>query len=365
MGLSPAFPQPETAIRLPLLALLGYHGAMTIRLAVVGLGYWGPNLLRAFAETPGCEIAAIVDQDAKRLEKFGARHPGAARCETLDAALALALDAVVLATPAETHAALGLKVLASGRDLFVEKPIALTDTDASALVKAAADQDRLLMVGHLLLYHPAYRDVEQRLRKGDFGTLRYLYARRVNLGVVRQHENALWSLAPHDIAASNWLIGKAPVAAQAVGTCYLQDGVEDVVFYTLKYPGDVVFHGHVSWLDPQKVRELSIIGTDCMAVIDDTQASDKVRLYDRKVESQRQPFTSYGQFLSIRTGDIHLPHIASTEPLKVECAHFIESVRERRPPLSDGRSGLAVVRALNALTASLKGGGGWVSMGQN
>lgn len=333
---------------------------MTVRIAMVGLGYWGPNLLRSFAETADCHVAALVDRDPKRLARFGSQHPSAARCADLEEALAHPLDAVVIATPAETHAALGVRALEAGKDVFVEKPIALTDADASALVDASRRSGKLLMVGHLLLYHPAYREIASRIAQGGLGQPRYLYARRVNLGIVRQHENALWSLAPHDIAASNWLVGAEPLEAQAVGQCYLQEGIEDVVFYTLRYPGGVIFHGHVSWLDPQKVRELSIIGTDRMAVIDDTQASDKVRIYDRKVETQRQPFTSYGQFLSIRTGDVLLPHIAATEPLKLEAAHFVECVRDRKTPLSDGASGLAVVRALNALTRSLKEGGGWV-----
>lgn len=335
---------------------------MVIKLAMVGLGYWGPNLARAFAETPGCELSVLVDSDVKRLDKFARAYPNARRVATLAEALAEKIDAVVLATPAETHAPLGLQVLASGHDLFVEKPIALTDEDASSLVEAAGVGNRILMVGHLLLYHPAYQDIRRRLDAGEFGTLRYLYSRRVNLGIVRSHENALWSLAPHDIAVSDWLIGASPTRVQAVGTCYLQNGVEDVVFYTLSYSDDVIFHGHVSWLDPQKVRELSVIGTDRMAVIDDTQASDKVRIYDRKVETQRQAFTSYGQFLSIRTGDVLLPHIAATEPLKLEAAHFVECVRERKNPISDGASGLAAVRTLNALTRSLKGGGGWVAL---
>ncbi len=333
---------------------------MSVRIAAVGLGYWGPNLARIFAETTGAELALLVDASGERLREASRHHPGVATSTDFQDALAADIDAVVIATPAETHAELGLKVLESGRHLFVEKPLALKTEDAERLSEAADARGRILMVGHLLLYHPAYQEAMKRLRSGEFGTLRYLHSRRVNLGIVRSHENALWSLAPHDIAIGDAIAGSAPVEVQAVGNCYLQPGVEDVVFYTLRYSGDVMFHGHVSWLDPQKVRELSIIGTEKMAVIDDGESSEKLRIYNRTVETQRQPFRSYGQYLSIRTGDILLPKISSVEPLKQEAIHFVECVRDNARPVSDGASGVAVVKTLNALTRSLKGGGGWI-----
>jgi predicted dehydrogenase len=333
---------------------------MPIRVIVAGLGYWGPNLLRAFAEAPDCRIVGLVDADAGRRERFGRRHPEARVFPDLDEALCeVESEAVVIATPAPTHCKLGLEALAAGRDVFVEKPITLDVAEAERLAAEADSRGRILMVGHLLLYHPAYQEAAKRLRAGEFGTLRYLCARRVNLGIVRSHENALWSLAPHDIAVANWLTGAPPLEAQAVGNSFLQEGIEDVAFYTLRYPGNVIFHGHVSWLDPQKARELSVIGTERMCVIDDTVASEKLKIFHSTVETQRQPYTSYGQFLSIRTGDILLPHIPATEPLKLEAAHFLECVRDRRRPVSDGESGVAVVKALNALSASLRSGGGW------
>ncbi len=334
---------------------------MTIRIAVTGLGYWGPNLLRAFNEATGCRVTQIVDSAAAKLEKAAKICPSAETLSSFDDLLARDCDAVVVATPAETHFALGMKALESGRDVFVEKPVTLSTEEAERLAETAERKGRILMIGHLLLYHPAYVEAVKRLRAGEFGDLRYLYARRVNLGIVRSHENALWSLAPHDIAVSDWVVGASPVEAQAVGLSCLQPGIEDVVFYTLRYPSNVIFHGHVSWLDPQKVRELSVIGTEKMAVVDDT-ASEKLRIYNRAVETQRQPFTSYGQFLSIRTGDVLLPHLPSAEPLRQEVSHFLECVRERKRPLSDGASGVSVVRSLNALTRSLRGGGGWVPL---
>lgn len=334
---------------------------MSVRIAIVGLGYWGPNLARIFAEIPGSELALLVDARPERLEWASRHHPGVPPVSSLDEALARDVDAFVLATPAETHAELGLRILDAGRPLFVEKPLALSADDAERLAAKAAEKNLVLMVGHLLLYHPAYLEAVRRLRAGEFGTLRYLYSRRVNLGIVRAQENALWSLAPHDIAVSDWIVGAAPVEAHAVGQCYLQPGIEDVVFYTLRYPNGVLFHGHVSWLDPQKVRELSIIGTERMAVIDDAQASEKLRIYNRNVETQRQPFRSYGQYLAIRTGDILLPQVSSSEPLREEALHFVACVRDGTRPRSDGASGVAVVRALNALARSLQSGG-WVTI---
>ncbi|HBW46925.1 TPA: hypothetical protein DEF17_03195 [bacterium] len=335
---------------------------MTIKLAVVGLGYWGPNLVRAFNEVSEIGVSALVDADANRLEFAGKIAPHAKRFTSIENMLGEDLNAVVLATPAETHFELGMKVLESGKDLFVEKPITLNYDEAIQLSEFAKKNERVLMVGHLLLYHPAYIETERRLREGGLGALRYLYARRVNLGIVRSCENALWSLAPHDIAVSNWLVGKNAEAVQAVGFSFLQKEIEDVVFYTIKYQDGIIFHGHVSWLDPQKVRELSVIGTEKMAVIDDTAATEKLKIFDRKIETQRQQFTTYGQFLSIQTGDILLPRLPSAEPLKNEAKHFIECVRDRKKPLSDGFSGAKVIKILNALTESLKGKGGWVEI---
>jgi predicted dehydrogenase len=337
-----------------------------IRLAVVGCGYWGPNLIRNFSRLPDCDLAALCDQDTVRLQAAGQAQPMVRRVNDYDALLAdSTLDAVAIATSAATHYQLARKALLAGKHVYVEKPMCLRAVDAADLVATAARQARLLMVGHLLEYHPSIEFLKSYIDAGHLGELRYLYSQRLNLGQVRHDENALWSLAPHDIAVANFLLGDQPTEVCAVGQSYLQSGVQDVVFLTMKYRGERLVHIHVSWLDPHKTRKLTVVGSSQMAVFDDMEPSEKIRLYDRGVDFPPITYSDPGAAMKLRFGDICIPRLPDGEPLFLECQHFIDCIREGRQPRSDGLDGLRVVEVLEGAERSLLDEGRPVSIGQN
>jgi predicted dehydrogenase len=327
-----------------------------LRVACCGLGYWGYHVARAFAAEPACRVVRLCDISPEALERARRVAPEASPAARFDEVVGdPAVEAVAVATPVPTHGALARAALEAGKHVFVEKPLAASAAEAEAVVAAASRAGRALMVGHLLLYHPAVEHLVERLAAGDLGEVRYLHAQRTNLGVVRADENALWSLAPHDISLFLRLAGALPDEVSATGGTYLQRGIADVAFFTLRFPGGVLAHGHVSWLDPHKVRRLTVVGSRKMAVFDDGEPAEKIRIYDKGVDGPA--FADYGAFLALRSGDVVIPKVAAGEPLAREVAHFVRSVRERTPPRSDGADGLAVVRVLEALQRSLDSGG--------
>ncbi len=335
----------------------------TIGLAVVGAGYWGPNLVRNAANTGGAQLRAIVDLDEARLRKVGAAYPGVAQMTDLDAALGRDdIQGVVIATPASTHRDLGLKAMEAGKDVLVEKPLAMTTDDCRALVKYAEENGRVLMVGHTFIYNAAVKMIKNLFDTGEMGDLLYVYSSRVNLGRVRQDVNALWNVAPHDISIVNHVLDAEPIRVQATGRCYLQPGIEDVVFAVFEYPGGALAHVHSSWLDPSKVRKSTFVGSKKMVVYDDVESEGKIKIYDKGVR-RTGPETEYGEFqLKLHSGDIHIPKITFTEPLAEEIAHFVECIRDRSTPRTDGRQGLAVVAALEAAQASIAADGAGVEV---
>jgi len=336
--------------------------AQDIGIAVVGTGDWGANLVRNFAALPGVRLARLSDSDATRLERTAARYPQArpaARVE--EVASDPDVQGVVVSASAVQHHALAKACLLGGKDVFVEKPLALSVADAEELVKLARDRERILMVGHLLLHHPAVRYMKELVKNGELGDLYYITSQRVNLGKVRQDENALWSFAPHDLSVILHLLEDEPMDVAARGSAFLQGGVEDVVFLHLRFPGGRMAHVHVSWLDPHKLRQFTLVGSRKMVVFDDMEASEKIRVYDKGVDRGNQ-FVSYSDALTVRSGDIVLPRISLQEPLRIECQHFVDCIRERRTPLTDGEGGLAVVRVLAAAQASLEAGGAPISV---
>ena len=273
-----------------------------------------------------------------------------------------AVAAIVVATHAPSHFEVAEAALRADRDVFVEKPLCLSGDEAATLCRLAEESGRILMVGHLLLYHPAVERLKALIEEGELGDVLYIYAQRVNLGVVRREENAWWSLAPHDISVANYLLGSCPEAVSATGSCYLQSerGIEDVVFATLHYPDGRMAHVHVSWLDPHKTRKLTVVGSKKMAVFDDTSPDQKLAVFDKGVEP---PATlSYEEGVRIRTGDILIPALKMAEPLRRECMAFLEAVRTRKAPVADGASGLHVVRALEGGSASLAQGGARIEL---
>jgi predicted dehydrogenase len=321
-----------------------------VRLGVAGLGYWGPNLARNFDALPRCELTWLCDADRAAGERMAARFPSARFTQDLSDLLEDSrLDAVVLATPVPTHAALAETVLQAGKHCFVEKPLAQTVADAERAVAAARASGRVLMVGHLLEYHPGVVKLKQLADSGELGEIRYLYSNRLNLGKLRADENALWSLGAHDISVVLLLAGEAPCEVEAHGESYLRGGVEDVVFAFLRFPSGLAAHLHLSWLDPHKERRFTVVGARRMATFDDMELERKVTVYDKGFD---QHAGSYGEYIT-RSGDIWSPRVSNREPLRLECEHFVECIREGRAPLSDGGSGLRVVGVLEALQQRL------------
>ncbi len=332
-----------------------------VRIGIIGLGYWGPNLARNFARLEDAELAWACDLDRGNRARFGPQFPATRFTDSLDEMLSdPTLDAVVVATGAPSHHRIGRIVLEAGKHAFVEKPLALTVEHAKDLVEVARANDRCLMVGHLLRFHPGFREVQALAEAGELGKVLYLYTNRVNFGKVRQDENALWSLAPHDISLALALAGERPVEVSARGQAFLQPGIEDVVFGYLQFASGLVAHMHVSWLDPHKRRMLTVVGTERMAVFDDTEVDRKVTIYDKTSLPAR--FETWGEYQALQSGDIRIPRLPAEEPLRVEAQAFVDAIRKGRVDVADGDEGLAVVEILNALQRSLDRGGAVVAL---
>jgi predicted dehydrogenase len=320
-----------------------------VHVGVAGLGHWGPNLARNFAEL--ADLAWICDQDERRLSSLAARYPDARATTRFEELLDdPGLDAVVLATPAITHFELTRASLLAGKHVFVEKPLSLSATLGEQLVALAEERGLVLMPGHLLLYHPGVAKLKDLLDSDELGRLLYVYGNRQNLGQIRRDENALWSLGAHDLSVILHLAGEEPAEAWARGESFLTPGIEDVVFCFLRFPSGVVAHMHLSWLDPHKIRQMTVVGDRKMAVFDDMQLDRKVTIYDKGPEQRPN---SYGEWLT-RTGDISSPRVPSDEPLRLECEHFLTLVQGEGDRLEAARAGLAVVGALEQLQASLE-----------
>ncbi|HEX2504328.1 MAG TPA: Gfo/Idh/MocA family oxidoreductase [Miltoncostaeaceae bacterium] len=327
----------------------------TISVGVVGMNYWGPNLARNLARIDGCRLAWVCDRDATVLDRHRSTYPESRFTSRFEDLLAdQTLEAVVIATPAPTHAPLASQAIEAGLDAFVEKPLALTAGEARDLAALADDRGRVLMVDHLLVYHPAVRELKEMIDAGRLGRVFYLYGNRQNLGIVRPDENALWSLGPHDISVMLHLVGEPAAEVAASGQSYLQPGVEDVVFGRIRFPSGILGHLHLSWLDPHKMRRMTVIGSERMVVFDDMETERKVTVYDKGPIPRTE---SYGEYIQVRSGDIHIPKVPAVEPLRIACERFVQAVRDRRPTPSDGRAGAAVVEVLEAMTASLAASG--------
>lgn len=333
-------------------------GLPRVGIAIVGAGGWGKNHVRNFATLSESELRVVVDTSDVVRREVTLAYPGVhATAELADALADPLVRGVVVATPAQTHHAVARSALEAGKDVLVEKPLALEVAHAEALVELAAERGAILAVGHLLLYHPAVRRLREIVLAGELGEVLYVYAQRLNLGVVRRDENAWWSLAPHDISVASYLLGAAPVAVSATGGTFLQTGrgIEDVVFATLHFADARLAHVHVSWLDPHKTRQITVVGSQKMAIFDDTSPDEKLKIFDKGVEPP--PTLTYDEGVRIRTGDIRVPALRMQEPLRRQCLAFVESIRTRVPPVADGRSGLGVVRALAAGSRSLASAG--------
>jgi predicted dehydrogenase len=320
-----------------------------IKVGLAGLGYWGPNLARNFDDL--ADLAWLCDVSPDLLDRYAVRYPNARTTAAFDDVLADdSVRAVVIATPVSTHHDLARRALSAGKHVFVEKPPALTGAEADELVALAEEQELVLLPGHLLLYHPAVAKLGELFASRELGEILYIYGNRQNLGQIRKDENALWSLGAHDLSVILHLVAEEPAEVWARGESFIRDGIEDVVFCYLRFPSGVVAHMHLSWLDPHKMRKLTVVGRNKMAVFDDMELERKVTVYDKGTEQRAE---SYGEWRT-RTGDIYIPKIPNDEPLRLECGHFLSLVAGDGDRLAAARDGAMVVRVLEQLQASLE-----------
>ncbi|MBM4348310.1 MAG: Gfo/Idh/MocA family oxidoreductase [Deltaproteobacteria bacterium] len=324
-----------------------------VGIAVVGAGAWGKNHIRVFSEIPNVHLKYVCDSDPSRLTKLQKSYPQSKMVENMNPILQdQEVKGIVIASSAISHFALAKEALLGGKDVLVEKPMALNVREAEEMVKMADEKERILMVGHLLVYHPVFDRLREMLNSGELGKVHYIYTQRVNLGIIRQDENALWSFAPHDLSVILKLFGEAPVVVSANGESYIQKDIEDVVFLSLHFADGKMANVQLSWLDPHKVRKITIVGSKKMVVFDDMEASEKLKIYDKGVGSLS--YDSYGEYLSLRFGDITIPNIKMTEPLRAEAEHFIQCIQSRKQPKTGGQDGVDVVKILVAAQESLK-----------
>jgi len=328
-----------------------------LSLAIVGVGRWGQNLARVFAAEPRCELRYVCDTDPSTLARHGRRFGDATLCDSFERVLAdPSVQAVAIASSAATHFEVARRALLAGKHVYVEKPMSMDFRQAQELARLVRQTGLKFMVGHLLEYHPCVQRLRGMIESGQLGDVYYIYSQRLNLGIVRKDENAWWSLAPHDISVACYLLGAEPESVSAHGQCFLQPGVEDVVFATLNFPDRRLAHIHVSWLDPHKIRKTTIVGTKQMVTFDDMEAADKIRIYDRGAEVKTS-VDSFAEAISLRIGDIVIPRVPVEEPLAIECRQFIEAALDDRPILSDVTDGLRVVAVLEAGQLSLRNNG--------
>jgi len=326
-----------------------------LKLGVVGAGAWGKNHVRTAAGLAEAELAAVCDTDPSLRERLARQYPATHITGDVGDLLGR-VEAVIVASPAATHARLALQCLEAGKPCLVEKPFALNVPDAQAVARRSAECRAPVVAGHLLVFHPAVERLRAMVQGGELGEVYYLYGLRVNLGQVRADENALWSFGPHDVSVALYLLDAAPIRVAAQGRSYLQPNVEDVVFLTMEFASGVLAHVQLSWLDPHKERKLTVVGAKKMVLFDDMEPREKLRIYDRGVDRPPE-YASYGESLTIREGDIFIPKIPNVEPLAAELGHFVRVARGVEAPRAGAEDGVRVVRVLEGASRSLASGG--------
>src|SRR5580704_7991380 len=334
-----------------------------IKIGVVGLGYWGPNLARNFRSLPDCTLKMMCDVSESRLKHMRGLYPEVETATDFDHALnGAGLDAVVIATAVRFHYAMAKASLLAGKHTFIEKPMAGSSAECEELIAIAEKKGLVLMVGHTFLYSPAVRKIKQIVDSGDIGEIRYICARRLNLGLFQKDINVAWDLAPHDISIIQHIMGEQPVTINCRGSAHITPGIEDVTTMCLSFDKQRTAIIHSSWLDPRKVREMTIVGSKRMIVYDDVVQQEKIKIFDARVE--RPPhYDTFAEFhYAYHYGDVYVPYIKQEEPLKVECQHFLDCIRHGTTPLTSGQRGLELVQILEASSASLKAGGGPIEL---
>ncbi|HOB33018.1 MAG TPA: Gfo/Idh/MocA family oxidoreductase [Verrucomicrobiota bacterium] len=335
-----------------------------IKVGVVGCGYWGPNLIRNFRALPDCKLTTMCDINEERLRHLKSLYPEVDGITDFNELLTSDVDAIVIATAVRHHYPMAKASLLAGKHTFIEKPMASSSAQCQELVEIARCKGLILMVGHTFLYSPAVRKIKEIVEWGDLGDLRYICARRLNLGLYQKDINVAWNLAPHDISIILHIMEEMPHTVNCQGSAHVTPGIEDVTMMCLNFPNKRSAIIHSSWLDPRKTREMTIVGSKRMIVYDDVTAIEKIRIYDARVE--RPPhYDTFGEFhYAYHYGDMYVPYIKQEEPLRSECQHFLDCIREGISPLTDGQRGLELVRILEASSASLKQGGAPVSLHQ-
>lgn len=331
-----------------------------MKVAVIGLGYWGPNLVRNFQASALVSEVVCYDRDRSRIDGITVRYPNVKAAPSFESVLASDCDAVAIATPIADHHALAIRVLASGKHLFVEKPLASTVRQCEEILDGAARKNLVVMVDHTFLYTGAVRKIKEIISKGDIGDVYYFDSVRVNLGLFQHDVNVLWDLAPHDLSIMSHLFPEEPTGVSAVGVNHYNH-VEDMAYLTVHFPGNMIAHIHVNWLAPVKIRRILIGGSKRMIVFDDMEPSEKVKVYDTGVRVVTREGI-YKTLVEYRTGDMFAPKIDQVEALNLVTQDFIESIQTGRPPISNGLSGLRIVRMLEAAEKSMRAHGALVQL---
>lgn len=327
------------------------------RMGVIGAGYWGPNLIRNFIEIPQAEVVMVADLRKDRLSYIQERYPKVRVTEDYRELFSLGLDGIVVATPPSTHYKIAKECLETGHNVLVEKPIALKSENVEELIDIADEKNLVLMTGHTFEYNSAVKMLKEIIDSGEIGEVLYTDSARLNLGLFQPDLNVLWDLAPHDLSIILFLLGEVPISATAIGSSSVINGIHDVVYLNLEFPNNVLSHIHVSWLDPCKVRRVTVVGTKKMVVFNDVEAVEKIKIYDKGVEPPVYT-ESFADFqMSYRYGDISIPNIKFSEPLRTECMHFLDCIENHKTPISCGRKGLEVIKILEAAQFALVNGG--------
>ena len=333
-----------------------------VNIGIIGCGYWGPNLLRNFLGLSRCHVRSVAELDAGRLAYLKEKHPSLSTTKNYKDLFTKDFDAVIIATPPPTHYQFAKEALSHRKHVLIEKPMAMTAAEAQELIDLSRQNQRTLMAGHTFEYNAAVQALKGYIQSGDIGQPYYIYSQRLNLGVIRQDINALWNLAPHDISILIYLFEKMPFSVAARGYAFIQPGIEDLVFLTLQFPDDLVAHVHVSWLDPSKVRRMTLVGSKKMIIYDDTSDA-KIKIYEKGITRQNIKeslgrYDDFGKFQLMKSaGNVVFPKIDFVEPLSVECEHFLDCIVNKKQPMTDGENGLRVVKVLEAAQRSLEQNG--------
>ena len=329
----------------------------TVKVGVIGAGYWGPNLIRNLKELPEADLQVVCDMKQERLNHIQERYPHVCTTRDYQDVLHSDVDAVAIATPVFTHHQVAMDCLRAGKHVLVEKPLARTSREAREIIETGEQMGKLVMVGHTFVYNPAVVALREIIASGEIGEVYYVNSTRVNLGLYQPDINVVWDLAPHDVSILLYVLGLEPVTASARGGMYLKNGVHDVAHVTLNFLGGLMADLHVSWLDPCKIRRITIVGNKKMIVYDDIETQDKIKVYDKGIDIQ--PYNdTYEEFhLAYRYGDVLTYPVKWEEPLMLECQHFIQSISNGSPVRSDGYQGLKVIQVLEAAQKSLFNGG--------